>query len=94
MMTQSSFVFVGFSDARQSSMPNKNKPIGTAAKQNTKTLNRADAPSAKIGELSANHPGPTTKLKVTTKSRTGDRQIYAQNFFMFAQLLKRVPVNT
>ena len=94
MITQSSFVFVGFSDARQSSKPNKNKPknkpIRTTAKQNTKTLNRADAPAANMGELSANHPGPTTKPKVTTKSRTGDRQIYAQNFFMFEQRLKRV----
>ena len=94
MITQRSFVFVGFSDPKQSSMPNKNKQIGTAAKQTTKTLNRADAPSANIGESSANHPGPTTKPKVTTKSRTGDRQIYAQNFFMFEQLLKRVSTNT
>jgi hypothetical protein len=85
MIIQRSFVLVGFSEPRQSNTPNNIKQIGIAAKKITKAFNMADALCENIGDCIANQPRAMIEASVMTKSRTGDRQIYAQNFFMFEQ---------
>jgi hypothetical protein len=89
MITQRSFVLVGFCELRQSNTPNNIKQIGIAAKKMTKALIIAEALCENIGDCIANQPSAMMEASVMTKSRTGDRQMYALTFFMFEQALER-----